>query len=246
MKINLLHLYPNLMNLYGEYANVAVLERHLSDQGFEVEVTKADSVCGIELSDFCFIYIGAGMERSQKYALEDLMKKKEELCAFSQAGKVMLFTGSAYEMLGKSITDDNGINYEALGIGDFVSVQQNEKRITGDCYASCAFLDKIVVGFINKCSSITENNDPIFNMKMGFGDNQNDKNEGFRKKNTFGTYMSGPILVKNPAMMQYFVECIGQYADSDFEYKNIDYLYEQKAYEVTERKLLERMESNGL
>ncbi len=243
MKINLLHLYPNLMNLYGEYANVMVLKRHLSDQGFEVEVTGTDTVCEVEPSDFHFIYIGAGTERSQKYALEDLMKKKKELREFSEAGGVMLFTGSAYEMLGRSITDAGGVSYEALGIGEFLSVQQDVKRITGDCYASCVFLDKNVVGFINKCSFITQNSDTIFNMKMGFGDNEGSKKEGFRKKNTFGTYITGPVLVKNPAMMRYFVECIGRSADEGFEYKDIDYAYEQKAYEITERKLRERMES---
>ncbi len=245
MEINILHLYPNLMNLYGEYANITVLERHLSDQGFEVAVTKADSVQDVELSEFQFIYIGAGMERNQKYALADLIQKKAELQAFSKAKKVILFTGSAYEFLGKSITDSEGNTYEALGIGSFSAVQQSEKRITTDCYASCAFLDKIVVGFINKCSDITENTDPIFNMKMGYGDNKEIKDEGFRKDNTFGTYMTGPLLVKNPAIMQYIVECIGKIANADFVYKPIDYTYEQKAYEVTERKLRERMESNS-
>ncbi|MGN0537563.1 MAG: hypothetical protein ACI4M3_06260 [Acutalibacteraceae bacterium] len=245
MKINILHLYPNLMNLYGEYANVTVLERHLSDQGFEVAVTKADSVQDVELSEFQFIYIGAGMERSQKHALADLMQKKEDFHTFSNSKKVILFTGSAYEFLGKTITDSDGKTYEALGIGAFSAVQQSAKRITTDCYASCAFLDKIVVGFINKCSDITENSEPIFNMKMGYGDNKDGKDEGFRKENTFGTYMTGPLLVKNPAMMQYVVECIGKVVNPDFEYKAVEYPYEQKAYEVTEQKLRERMESNG-
>lgn len=245
MKINILHLYPDLMNLYGEYANVSVLERHLCDQGFEVTVTKADSVQDIDLTTFHFIYIGAGMEQSQKYALADLMQKKEDFQTFSNDKKVMLLTGSAYEFLGRTIIDSAGQSYEALEIGNFTAAQQGSKRITTDCYASCAFLDKIVVGFINKCSDITDNDEPIFNMKMGYGDNRDSKDEGFRKGNTFGTYMTGPILVKNPAMMQYIVECIGKTADPDFEYKAVDYPYEQKAYEVTQQKLSERMESNG-
>ena len=29
MELNILHVYPDLMNLYGEYANLAVLRRHL-------------------------------------------------------------------------------------------------------------------------------------------------------------------------------------------------------------------------
>lgn len=246
MKINLLHLYPDLMNLYGEYANVELLKRHLSDQGFEAEITRADSVCDIELSEVHFVYVGAGMERSQRYALEDIMKKRDELCDFSGNGGVMLFTGSAYELLGKTITDENGTEREALGIGDYLSVQRGERRITGDCYASCVFLDKAIVGFMNKCSCVMGNNDSIFNMEMGFGDNEGNEKEGFRRNNTFGTYLIGPLLVKNPHMMEYFVKCIGRSADESFEYKDIEYPYEQKAYEVTERKLRERMERGGL
>ena len=38
MEKKLLHLYDDVMNLYGEYANVAVLARYLRDLGFQVQV----------------------------------------------------------------------------------------------------------------------------------------------------------------------------------------------------------------
>ena len=40
MELNILHLYPDCMSLYGEYANVAVLCRHLEQMGVTVNVKK--------------------------------------------------------------------------------------------------------------------------------------------------------------------------------------------------------------
>ena len=31
--IKILHLYADLLNLYGEYGNVTILKKHLEDQG---------------------------------------------------------------------------------------------------------------------------------------------------------------------------------------------------------------------
>ena len=38
--MRILHLYPDLMNLYGDYGNIAVLKKHLEDQGEKVTVEK--------------------------------------------------------------------------------------------------------------------------------------------------------------------------------------------------------------
>ena len=95
------------MNLYGEYANINVLKKHLEDQGAVVTVTKADSVNDIDLGDFDFIYIASGTENNQKKALSDLLTKKLEIISLAESGKIMLFTGNALEMLGKSITSSD-------------------------------------------------------------------------------------------------------------------------------------------
>ena len=41
MELNILHLYPDLMNLYGEYANLAGLRRHLGVMGVQTAVETA-------------------------------------------------------------------------------------------------------------------------------------------------------------------------------------------------------------
>ena len=74
MSIQLLHLYPDLMNLYGEYANVAALRRSLERQGAEVVVRTGTLYEDIDFSGADFLYMGAGTESAQLTALEDLRR----------------------------------------------------------------------------------------------------------------------------------------------------------------------------
>ena len=107
MNIKLLHLYPEAMSLYGEYANLTLLSRYLTWRGAEVEVK---AVGCDEASDFTgadLIYMGAGTERTQKAALGWLTPYKDALKEAAE-GSLVLFTGNAMELLGASITDQKG------------------------------------------------------------------------------------------------------------------------------------------
>ena len=84
--IKILHLFPNLMNLYGEYANLTVLEKHLKDQGLKVKIDKKDIHSSIVLDNYNMIYMGSGTERNQKIAMEELKKYSEELKKFVENG----------------------------------------------------------------------------------------------------------------------------------------------------------------
>ena len=103
--MKILHLFHNLMNLYGEYANVLALKRELENRGVSVTVEKQSVGDKIELSDVDFIYIGSGTEKNQKVALGALKPLKDELSAAMERGAVVLATGNSFEMFGKKITD---------------------------------------------------------------------------------------------------------------------------------------------
>ena len=244
MAIKILHLYNNLMNLYGEYANVKILARHLSQQGLEAEIIRTDSCSYISFDDFDFIYIGSGTEAAQKKALADLMNKKDEFCAAAKSGKVMLLTGNAFEMLGKSVTDAYGKKYEALGLCDFETTESYEKHLTGDAICKCDFIPEPFVGFINKCSTTTKTENPLFTMQMGYANNTAEPYEGCRFNNVFATHLIGPILVKNPHFTKYIIKLITKDIDG-FEYKEIINQYEQGSYEITLSELKNRLQATA-
>ena len=86
MELTILHLYPDCMSLYGEYANVAVLRRHLEAAGVSVAVETAlfEDAPDFERADF--IYMGAGAERTQKAALDALSAYGEDFRAAVERG----------------------------------------------------------------------------------------------------------------------------------------------------------------
>ena len=124
--MKLLHLYPNLMNMYGDYANILALKKHLEDQGLTVKVDYKDINEDIDFSLYDFIYMGSGTESKELIALNDIIRYKDEFKNLVNNNKVILFTGNASELLGKSI-DDN----LALNVFDF-KTQHTDKRYTGD------------------------------------------------------------------------------------------------------------------
>lgn len=242
MKIKILYLYYDLMNLYGENGNVRVLERHLKDQGLDVIVECKSLEDKIDFLQYDFIYCGSGTESKQKIALSHVNKYKEQFIKAVDEGKVVLFTGTALEMLGKSIISGSGNKYEGIGIFDFVSKQSSFKRITGDVVANCNEIKSPIVGFINKCSEICNVKDPLFSLKLGFGNDNKSNKEGSRYKNLFATYITGPILVKNPDFLEYLLCLMCEQIDG-FNYKKLKYDYEEKAYKLTLSELNARIKA---
>ena len=201
MEVKLLHIYGDVMNLYGEYANVAILARCLTDLGHSVSVDTLSLYEEKDISAYDFYFMGAGTERKQKLALSQLLGYREVLRRACDAGKVMLFTGNSFELLGKRITDAEGTAFDALCIADFETVE-GKRRITGDVLATFDEFDEPIVGFMNKCSKTTGVETPLFTVKMGFGNESEKGAEGFRKNNCFGTHLTGPVLVKNPQFLR--------------------------------------------
>lgn len=69
MELKILHFYPDLMSLYGSYANVSILKRTLEEMGNTVTVERVELGGDADLTHADFVYMGAGTERAQKAAL---------------------------------------------------------------------------------------------------------------------------------------------------------------------------------
>lgn len=236
--MKILHLYDDIMNLYGDYANITAVMKLCGVIGEESAVSRCSVGDIVNLSDYDFIYVGSGTERNMKVALEDLRRMKKELSAYVRSGKTALFTGNAFEMLGKSITDADGKVYEGLGLFDFTVTEQKKTRLVSDEICDAPFLDKPLVGFINKCSEIRGITEPLFTVRMGLGNAEGENGEGVRKKNLFCTHLTGPVLIKNPHMLAYVVsQILGREVDASA------LTHENLGYEVTLRKLSKLMEA---
>lgn len=237
MNIRILHVYPDLMSLYGSYANVSVLRRTLEQMGNTVTVEPVELGQDLDLTGADFLYMGAGTERSQKAALRDFARFGGAVKAAAEDGVSMLFAGTAMELLGKTITDDAGKTYDGIGLSDFTSVQ-GKRRIVGDVCGNTELFEDVVVGFMNKCSTISGIETPLLTgMKMGFGNDKPLSAEGFLYKNVMGSCLTGPILVKNPQLLNHVVEAIYAHRGEEMPAIPTD-PYAQQGWAITSRQLL--------
>ena len=107
-----------------------------------------------------------------------------------------------------SITDDAGKEYTALGLANFTSVQ-SKKRFVEDVYGTTDLYPEAVVGFVNKSSTISGVETPLLTaVQLGYGNEGLKTPEGFRYKNVIGSHLTGPILVKNPRLLDKVVSAI--------------------------------------
>jgi len=208
MDIRIIHFYPDLMSLYGSYANVSVLRRLLERCGntVTVETVNPGEDCNIASADF--IFMGAGTERRQKAALADFARFGDTVKAAAENGTVMLFCGTAMELLGKTITDSEGKEYAGIALAQFTAKQET-RRMVEDVYGATVLFDAPVVGFMNKCSVISGVDTPLLTAtRMGYGNEGAGSAEGFHWNNVFGSHLTGPILVKNPRLLEKMAEAI--------------------------------------
>ncbi len=208
MEMKLVHLYPDVMSLYGEYANIAVLRRCLEGLGADVTVEEIGFEDSTDFAFADFIYMGAGTERAQKYALEKLTAQADDLKAAIGRGVPVLFTGNAMELLGKSVTDAKGKVWPCLGLADYATVE-TDKRDPVDVVAHSPLLERPAVGFMNKCSVTSGVEKPLFDrLSLGFGNEAKGGPEGYAEGSVLATHLTGPVLVKNPELLALAVKRI--------------------------------------
>ena len=201
MDIRIIHFYPDLMSLYGSYANVAVLKRFLERLGHSVSVETVAPGQAADISGADFLFMGAGTERAQKAALADFVRCGDAWKAAAEDCTAMLFAGTAMELLGKTVTDAAGQVYQGIGLAEFTSVQ-GKQRFVEDVYGTTDLYPEAVVGFMNKCAAISGVETPLMTtLSLGFGNAGEKTPEGFHWKNVFASELTGPLLVKNPRML---------------------------------------------
>ena len=202
MEVKIVHFYPDLMSLYGSYANVAVLRRRLEAMGCAVTVQSVRPGEEADIAGADFLFMGAGTERAERFAAGDLARFGPAVKAAAEDGCAMLFAGTAMELLGRSVTDKNGETYDGIGLAPFTTVQ-GDRRIVGDVYGAADLFPEAVVGFMNKCGTVRGVETPLLTgLTMGFGNEAEKGPEGFHWKNVFASELTGPLLVKNPRLLE--------------------------------------------
>ncbi|MBI3069880.1 MAG: hypothetical protein HYY87_01075, partial [Candidatus Levybacteria bacterium] len=138
----------------------------------------------------------------------DLKKKKPVLKEMIENEIPGLYICGAYQFLGKYYKEADGTIIEGLGILDLYTENpgENHPRLIGNIAVeihNSLFMihnSSTLIGFENHGGRtyLGKNIKPLGRVLNGFGYNGKDQTEGAIYKNSFGTYLHGPILPKNP------------------------------------------------
>ena len=207
-EFRILHLYHVLMNLYGDWANTAILARDINERGYDAVIDRKSVGDDVDLRRYCFIYIGSGTELSLRACMRDIARFKDTLMGCIEEGVCVLATGNSHELFGRAVTDACGDRYETLGLLDFETIA-TDTRVTGDSVFSAQFLPDKLIGFINRAGHGQDGDiDRPFIAELGPGANDSSRSEGIKYRNLLGTYLTGPVLVRNPPLLHYFADIL--------------------------------------
>lgn len=199
MILEIAHLYPDLLNLYGDSGNVRCLQKRCEWRNIECRVHPLVSGADFDFDKYDIIFIGGGQDSEQSVVLNDLTDRKvNSLQNAVNVGKTVLAICGGYQLLGKYYETHDGKRMNFTGILDFYTVGR-EKRLIGNYEFKTK--DKIrIIGFENHSGRtyLGDGVSPLGRVIKGFGNNGKDKTEGVRFKNTFCSYCHGPMLPKNP------------------------------------------------
>lgn len=211
MRLKICHLYPDLLNLYGDRGNVLIIYRRAGWRGIEVELDRISLGDRVNFMEYDFVFLGGGADQEQDLVSRDLKKKGPFLREAAEKGVAILSICGGYQLLGRYYRARDGSVLPGVGLFD-IYTEAGEKRLRGNILleaepdlqedmerAGCRSL-KTLVGFENHsgCTFLEEGTRPLGRVVKGKGNNGEDRTEGARYRNAFGTYLHGPLLSKNP------------------------------------------------
>lgn len=207
-KLRIGHLYPKLLNIYGDGGNIITLKKRAEWRG-GVNVTIDEINSGdTNISEHDIYFIGGGQDLQQIEVSKELQRHKVFLTAERDRGAVFLGICGGYQLMGHYYQPHEGDKLMGISLLDAYTIAGN-KRFIGNVTVGQAMPDNdILVGFENHSGLTYLQGDTkhIGTMIVGNGNNGQDKTEGARYKNVFGTYMHGSFLPKNPKFADYLLE----------------------------------------
>jgi CobQ-like glutamine amidotransferase family enzyme len=203
-------LYPELMNIYADRGNIAVLRARCEWRGIAFELASASLGERLDADGHDLFYLGGGQDRDQAAVAADMVAtKREALHAAAGRDAVVLAVCGGYQLLGRSyqLGDEE---LPGVGLVNLHTVREPGPRLIGNCAieADLGGGPRVIAGFENHGGRtyLGAGERPLGRVLAGHGNNGRDGHEGVRRGNVIGTYLHGPLLPKNVWLADRLIE----------------------------------------
>jgi CobQ-like glutamine amidotransferase family enzyme len=203
-------LYPELMNIYADRGNIAILRARCEWRGLGFELASSSTGEALDPQGHDLLYMGGGQDRDQVAVARDMSAtKREPLHAAADRGAVVLAVCGGYQLLGHSyrLGDEE---LPGVGLVDLRTVREPGERLIGNCAieADMGGGPRVIAGFENHGGRtyLGPQEQPLGRVLAGHGNNGRDGFEGVRRGSIVGTYLHGPLLPKNVWLADRLIE----------------------------------------
>ena len=208
-ELRICHLYPELMNIYGDRGNIITLLQRCRWRGYGARVTPVSLGDGLDPAEHDLYFIGGGQDREQILVCEDLAAEKGEALRHAvEDGAALLSICGGYQLLGNYFLTYTGEDLPGIALFDVKTVG-GETRFIGNVAVACELegVEGVLVGFENHSgrTHLGPGCKPLGTVIKGYGNNGEDGREGCVYRNAVGTYLHGSLLPKNPGLADWFI-----------------------------------------
>ena len=239
MELHICHLYPDLLNSYGDIGNVMIMQQRLEKRGIKVVLHNVSVGDPFEKEVYDIVFFGGGQDFEQAIVSKDLIEnKRNDLKDYIENNKVFIAICGGYQLLGKYYMSAENQRLEGLDILNIYTDKGDHRAINNLILKDG---DHYYVGFENH-SGKTYINDlkPLGHVEYGFVNNGEDHYEGCRYKNTIGTYLHGPLFSKNPELCDDLLQTALSLKYGEIKLEPLDDEFPQKAKQVLIDRYLNR------
>lgn len=236
--LRIAHLYPELLNLYGDGGNILVLRKRLEWRGIGCEVREVHIDDRPSFSDVDIVFIGGGSDREQRIVCEHLLAERSELAAYVEDGGVLAAVCGGYQLLGHSyLMGDEKV--EGLSLVDLYT-DRGSPRLIGNVAIESRISAQPIVGYENHGgrTHLGEGVEPLGRVVHGHGNDDESGYEGCLYKNIVGTYIHGPLLPKNPGVADYLIGRALERRYGDAMLESLDDAFELAANDTMYQRLI--------
>jgi lipid II isoglutaminyl synthase (glutamine-hydrolysing) len=201
MTLTLGHLYPDQLNIYGDRGNIITLRQRCAWRGIALRVVSLELGDALESEAYDLLFIGGGQDKEQTEVARDLRERKAEgLRTAVEADMPVLAVCGGYQLLQRAYRPAEGPTLEGVGIFDAETIHRGKQ--VARCVGNIAIRweGATIVGFENHGGRtyLGPGVRPLGQVLAGHGNNSEDHQEGAIYRNTYGTYIHGSLLPKNP------------------------------------------------
>lgn len=244
-RFRVLHMYADVLDLYGDRGNIAALRYRSEQRGIEFALETCSIGERADLTGVDLVFIGGGADHEQSIVATDLLRRKSQFEEAVSKGVSFLLICGAYQLWGSHYIDASNRRLEGLGIGDYYTVSDGKNRCIGNVLMEVNLDGKAVevIGFENHGGQTKGVATPAGRVIRGHGNlfsahpesEEPRRFEGYAEDGVFGTYLHGPLLPKNPILADYFIaKALGM------RLQELDDSLEQRAFETMKQRILKR------